>query len=243
MTSKEKDVPQYWLGDYVGQMEQLARETNTPRNDTGFSERSGPVMISRYADETCDNLEASKTLQEAHRILSESKTKALFVGRAAFLGLQGNWKINRTIISHLNTMPSGTLTGTASFHPRFPTDPAFTFEYLYIEHGTFHMSNGMIMNATRRYAYRYNEEHDKISVWFVKDDGKTVDYMFHGMEIDVASRSNKGWLAKADHLCVKDFYVSDYRFKFEGVNVQQLTVVHEVKGPSKNYVSETVYVR
>ena len=87
-------------------------------------------------------------------------------------GLQGSWKIERKLKSVRKEYPTGIFTGTASFHPRASTDSTYDFEYLYTENGQLTTDQGFSLTAHRCYVYRYVEETDMISVWFVKQDGK-----------------------------------------------------------------------
>lgn len=248
MAARDPDVPMYWKGDYVGLMETLSREVGVQRNDEALSlpSRSGPVSAARYADAQADPSEVSTALGELKTVLDGSRNHGLFVARAAFRALHGTWKISRRLDSSLANFPSGKLEGTAWFHPRYPTAEGFDSEYLYVEQGSFVNEAGLTFGASRRYVYRYCEAKDRITVWFVKEDGKTVDYFFHdlGFEVEGGPEGRKdGWVARADHLCIKDMYESMYRFEFRGANVRVLEVVHKVKGPAKDYVSRTTYSR
>src|SRR5204863_8380659 len=106
------------------------------------------------------------------------------IAKAPFRALQGAWKLSRTLKSVLPLFPSGTFTGTASFHPRYPTDPQYDGEYLYEEEGILHTDQGASLRGTRKYVYRFQESQGcRVSAWFVKpDDGKEVDYFFHDLE-------------------------------------------------------------
>lgn len=137
-------------------------------------------------------------------------------------------------------------------------------EYLYIEEGEFKMANGLTIPATRRYIWRYDDKADKLSVWFVRTGDKfsrkdprrdeeqmKADYLFHEVEFVVpedywergADDSQKGWEAKAGHLCVEDFYDVKYEFKFQAVNLREWSLAYTVKGPQKDYTIDGVYRR
>lgn len=138
-------------------------------------------------------------------------------------------------------------------------------EYLYIEEGEFKMTNGLTIPATRRYIWRYDEKADKLSVWFVRTGDKfsrkdprrdeeqmKADYLFHEVDFVVpedywergsAEESQKGWEAKAGHLCVEDFYDVKYEFKFQAVNLREWSLAYTVKGPQKDYTIDGVYRR
>lgn len=136
-------------------------------------------------------------------------------------------------------------------------------EYLYIEEGTFTATNGLTFPATRRYVWRYDERADKLSVWFARtgdkysrndperaEEQKRADYLFHELEF-VVPRGHKdgvydgerGWKAKAGHLCIEDFYDVNYEFCFKAVNLRDWKLGYTVKGPQKDYSISGVYTR
>jgi hypothetical protein len=238
------------FGDYAGFMEEMASHLQLKRNDGPFSEREGCVSPARYLSLDSDATHAASIMRDLHENWYACREEGRYVPRAAFRALQGNWDIHRTIKSALPSFPSGTLNGTASFHPRLPTKDksgkSFDLEYLYIESGTLVLSNGFSMNARRRYVYRYSEAEDKLSVWFVKPDNDLeVDYLFHDLEfISPAEAVKEGaCVAKADHLCVEDMYWTKYRLPFRGISLLEFENMHTVRGPSKDYVTTTSYRR
>ncbi|KAF2094086.1 hypothetical protein NA57DRAFT_47139 [Rhizodiscina lignyota] len=239
------NVPQFWMGDYLGVMEALAERHGIKRNDEGFGHRSGPISAARYSKSTDDQAEVQKSLLDLRNTLTASAEQNRFVSAAIFRGLQGKWSITRNLTSFLPGFPSGTLFGSAYFHPRSPTSQNYDAEYLYIEDGTLNTQNGLTLKANKRYAYRYSEAKDQISVWFVKDDGKTIDYFFHDVTLSPKTTGShkKGWQAAGTHLCDKDNYDSAYEFRFSGATLQQVTVKFIVKGPKKDYISETRFER
>lgn len=103
------------------------------------------------------------------------------------------WTLARTLTSARPTMPSGTFAGTAAFAPREPTAPGYAAEYLYAEEGVLRTDNGLEFPARRRYVWRYRglqeadgkgsetggsrEKGESITMWFVKEDGESVDYL------------------------------------------------------------------
>ncbi|ROV90922.1 hypothetical protein VMCG_09967 [Cytospora schulzeri] len=136
-------------------------------------------------------------------------------------------------------------------------------EYLYIEEGNFTATNGLTFRATRRYVWRYDEKSDKLSVWFVRtgdkysrndpkrdEEQRRADYLFHEVDFVVPEGhkigdydGEKGWKAKAGHLCVEDYYNVDYEFCFKAVNLREWRLAYTVKGPQKDYTISGVYRR
>ena len=245
--SEKARVPQYIFSDYLAALEQTSRDLSLERNENGWGPRDGQVIPARYLDKNTNRHEAQQTMSSMQEMLRQSVEEGRFAPRATFRGMQGNWKIHRRLQSVVVDFPTGTFTGTASFHPRRPTDPEYDFEYLYIEKGTLVTEQGPSMEAHRRYVYRYREDRDRISVWFVKQDGRTVDYLYHELDFQIPEkikeRKEASWVAKGDHLCEKDFYSSVSGFEFNGVALSKFTVKHEVKGPRKDYTSDTRYER
>lgn len=245
MHLRDSAVPQYWNSDYPGLMEELARQVGITRNDERFGERSGPMCPARYCDSTCDADQATETLEDLRTTLLETETKPTFVSQAAFRAMHGTWKVHRELNSAIATFPSGTFTGIANFHPRFPTDSAYDQEYLYIESGEFVTEQGFRMQASRRYVFRYSDARDKITSWFVKEDGLTVDYLFLDLEIqqDAEGSDADTCTAKSIHHCSPDVYDARYDWHFKNVSIESFKVVYHVTGPKKDYVSTTEYTR
>ncbi|EME48855.1 hypothetical protein DOTSEDRAFT_67798 [Dothistroma septosporum NZE10] len=250
MQVKGLDVPQYWFGDYAGYMEEVAAHLGLKRNDGAFAEREGCVSPSRYMSAASDHDQAASVMQDLHDTWHACVEGGKYTARAAFRALQGRWHIQRTIDSTLPTFPSGTLKGEAIFHPRTPTKDSsgksFDFEYLYIENGVLKLANGAEMNARRRYVYRYSEECDELSVWFVKPDNELqVDYLFHNLTLVPPAEAKKrgACVANADHLCVEDMYRTRYSFPIKGIALHTFETTHTVKGPSKDYVTTTTFAR
>ena len=250
MQERGLDVPQYWFGDYAGYLEEIAAYLKLQRNDGGFGEREGCVSPARYLSSDSDKEQANAIMKDLHETWIACTHESRYVARAIFRALQGHWNIKRTIESSLPSFPSGTLTGEASFHPRRPTQDksgqSFDLEYLYIESGTLVLSNGASMSARRRYVYRYSEERDEVSVWFVTPDSELeVDYLFHNLSFvsPAEARKEKACVARADHLCVEDMYWTEYRMPMKGISLHEFQTSHTVKGPSKDYVATTKYTR
>ncbi|KAH0537063.1 hypothetical protein FGG08_006104 [Glutinoglossum americanum] len=254
---------QWSMGDYVGLMEEFARDLGISRQEANSgpgSERRGPVVPARYALDTT-SLQVQATLSSLSQTLQSAAAKPpSFVARATSAALQGTWRLSRALKSRISSFPSGTFTGTASFHSRLPTGEGFDAEYLYIEDGELVTDEGLRMRGSRRYVWRYEEEEDKLSVWFVKtNDGMSVDYFFHELEFCGRSEGRGGgggggdgfdegveeggWIAIGHHLCEKDDYSSRYKFVFAGTAVRKFGVRYQVVGPKKDYFTETWYTR
>ncbi|KAI7557468.1 hypothetical protein KC343_g12290, partial [Hortaea werneckii] len=173
---------------------------------------------------------------------------------AIFDSLQGSWRLKRNLNSALPGFPSGIFEGTATFSPRVPTAHTTAAELLYAEQGELKTENGFTLRANRKYIYRYNAVEDKISAWFVKEDTKSdegkeeVDYLFHDIETEKAN-SSAATVGRGEHLCEKDMYWAYYEFRMPQVmeegerGMDVFGVRYKVKGPAKDYTSDTAYER
>ena len=172
---------------------------------------------------------------------------ARFVAAAVFRSLLGTWELEREIKSQSPHQPSGRFRGTAKFFLRDGTaDGPAAQEYLYVEEGTFLAEDGLRFAAMRRYVWRYDEERDVLGVWFIRpDDDRTVDRLFHELEFTAppADGADRGWEARAGHLCEEDYYGVKYEFRFRAVNLTRWSVEYSVKGPRKDYTLSGQYRR
>ena len=246
MQQKSPAVPQFWFSDYVGYLEDIAEVLNLDRNHRRFGDREGCTSPARFLSPTTARSESDAVMDDLHTIWNDCILHGRFVARAVMRAFQGNWTISRKIQSTRGSFPSGSLEGNASFHPRIPSSQGYDLEYLYIESGDFTTSTGYTMPATRRYVYRYQEESDTLSVWFVKPDSPLeVDYLFHNLGFLKPAEAKKlgACVARADHLCVDDMYDTQYRLPMTGIALRDFEVTHTVKGPDKDYVATTMYSR
>lgn len=237
------EVPQFWMADYVGLIDEFARVSGVKRHDLDFDARqNGPAFPARYCA-TKDDSESLSVIREVADTLRASEHSARFVAAAAFRAMQGGWTLQRKIDSRHAAMPGGTFAGSAHFHPRNPTADGFSAEYLYIEQGTLTMDNGLSFAASRRYVYRYKESTDTITAWFVEEDGLTTSTLFNTWEFYAPEDTYHGWFAKGHHWCSPDTYKNNCEFRFRGVNLDTFGITYEVSGPKKDYSHESWYHR
>ena len=120
---------------------------------------------------------------------------------------------------------------------------------MYAEEGELKTDNGFTLRANRKYIYRFNADEDKISAWFVTEDSKQndgneeIDYLFHDIEI---TQKADCWSGQGDHLCNLDMYWAYYEFRLPEAQAQSMDVFgvrFKVKGPQKDYTSDTAYQR
>lgn len=150
---------QFPMGDYAYLMESFSDILGIQRIEPSGTEagvRTGIVLPARYLDPNANESQgkqSSRALEEVDKIFMESAESARFVQRAIFKAMQGVWKLERVIDSRRSDYPSGTLLGTAQFHPRAPTDEKYDMELLYNESGEFISPQGFRFTATRRYVH------------------------------------------------------------------------------------------
>lgn len=128
-------------------------------------------------------------------------------------------------------------------------------EYLYSEEGDLTTNSGMKLHGERQYIYQCDQYSDdptyKVTAWFVKPDGKSVNYFFHEVDFNRAPEkigtpgvdTDGGWKAASEHLCDKDWYYPAYRFVFNASKLEKFWIRYRVLGPNKDYTSEAMYVR
>ncbi|KAF2749348.1 hypothetical protein M011DRAFT_493076 [Sporormia fimetaria CBS 119925] len=242
-------VPQFWMPDYIGMMEEFSRTAHIQRDDSLFPAQTGPVFPARYPTTDSQQSDSQDVIREVHSLVDDSNPSTRFVAAATFRAMQGSWTLRRKIDSRNDTYVGGTFKGTAHFHPRYPTAPTFSAEYLYIEEGTFTIDDWGAFPATRRYVYRYNENTDKISTWFVQEDGVSAERLFNELvfrkpvKADGSEDPEKGWLAFSEHWCSPDTYKSSCEFRFRGASLPTFGITYVVEGPKKDYTHESWYER
>ncbi|KAK6533731.1 hypothetical protein TWF694_002662 [Orbilia ellipsospora] len=185
-----------------------------------------------------------------------------------FNALRGTWTLHRTLTSAIPSFPSGTFTGTATLTPHPPSTSHPPTSLLYSESGELKTDTGLILRANKKYIYQYDEKKDKISAWFVKEPSsqtqnrntdntnpneeaavEQADYLFHELILAPDSTATKSTIsdcrmtATGDHLCIKDNYAARYAFEFENGELKWWSLRYNVSGPSKDYISSTVFRR
>ncbi|KAL1608109.1 tRNA A64-2'-O-ribosylphosphate transferase [Paraconiothyrium brasiliense] len=170
-----------------------------------------------------------------------------------FTSLQshGPWTFTRTLTSNLPSHPSGNVTGTATFTPLPCSRPSL----LYTEEGEFSTDTGLRFTARRKYVYILRGELNKeVERTF---EGEYVAVHFHeeeevdgvgGLFVTMGDMERKegGVVSvpnREQHLCAEDLYTARWEFPVfgDGKKMEWWRVRYDVKGPRKDYVSETMY--
>lgn len=134
-----------------------------------------------------------------------------------FDSILGNWTFERVVTPHASAR------GKAEIHL------TTAGEALYRETAEIRLATGEVLNATQSYLYRRTEYGFDI---FFADTGR----LFQSLQFE---REGSELRASAEHLCAADHYASDYVLS----PPDRMFVRHIVRGPAKDYVSETKYER
>lgn len=265
-------LSQFPMGDYPWLMQDFAEALSIQRIVPSFAgapllshnkqplDMLSPAGYVSPTDSAEATREAEKLIQDALGTSVAALTTPKFMARAVFRSLLGTWKLERHLTSRLPSHPSGRFGGTAQFLLRERTADGIRcakdgaparlgeddvgMEYLYVEDGEFKTDSGFGFRATRRYIWRYDERNDGLSVWFVRpDDQRRADYLFHEIEFEQPVERDRGWRARAGHLCIDDYYDVGYNFAFEAVNLREWSVEYTVNGPKKDYTIKGTYRR
>lgn len=148
---------------------------------------------------------------------------------ALFAALQGRWRLARTFTSRSTTLPSGSATGTATFTLREGD------ELLQTETGRFTPEDGSAIDFARRYVFVLRD--GGLDVHFADSSGVRGGH-FHRIAFDGADRATG-----TEHLCIRDLYRTEYRFRWAGETLGAFEIDDEVSGPAKDWRATTVYER
>lgn len=146
------------------------------------------------------------------------------VSQTIFNILKGAWRFKRVISDN------GIVNGVAEFKEAKPE----TLHYR--EEGEW-LNADQIFRISKEYQYCYDAKADKITVYFFEQG--QADKIFH--EIKLVSLTDKESIAQGsgEHQCEADHYKAQYRF----FNQNKFSLFYQVKGPKKDYISETIFNR
>jgi len=154
------------------------------------------------------------------------------------------WTFQRSLISHLPSMSSGTVAGTIHF-TSIPiiNDADNSRDLLYSERGLFSPANSpeQHFDISAYYIFSYNSTNDSLAVYFADKETKSHR---DGLFVPLALQPSPfGWTATAFHQCCADGYNATYTFSMKGLRVAEITIRFQVKGPHKDYESHTTLTR
>lgn len=115
------------------------------------------------------------------------------------------------------------MTGVASFLKRGAG------RYFYKEETELTLPSGEVLRGERAYIYQFQPR--GFCVFFAQEPER----LFQQVEL---TAKDGGWQGRGEHVCGGDVYQSLYHFYDDGFRI-----LHEVRGPRKNYRIDTVYTR
>ncbi|KAF2651632.1 FAD/NAD(P)-binding domain-containing protein [Lophiostoma macrostomum CBS 122681] len=220
-------VPQNPFGDYLGLLEKGARNLGLQKLNLGCTKTSGLVCAARFIDRGSGSEvakgEAFKSMSSLESVTNRGKEEGLFIARAAFHGLLGEWiSAHRDAAGQVRTVQW-------SFHPRLPTDSKFGWEYLVVgKDGGCRDEEGL------RWVYRYDETLDDFSIWSVDTRDKlTVGRKLYSLSFSRTERHGKD-TAVASRVgdAVEGGVDGEFRFMFAGVSLETFTLETRSAGGS-----------
>jgi hypothetical protein len=141
--------------DYVGLVEQAARELGLGRVDETWSSVEGPVVPARYVDidaGEAERLEARKSVRSLQKAMRDVDVKNIYAVRAVFNGLLGRW----VAAECSEETGEGTDPHEIVFQPRRPENPAIEAEYVVVEK----------TSQEEHRIFRYDEGNNQITVGY-----------------------------------------------------------------------------
>ncbi len=137
-----------------------------------------------------------------------------------FDNFKGNWLVNRKLGKQ------AIMYGNASFE--------LIQENLlyYKESGIAIWNNYKKVKVSQKYIYKYDENEDKISVYFSQRD--KINKLFYTLDFNNNNNFKK---ANAKHICNLDTYFAEYLF----INNKKFELIYNVRGPKKKFEIKTLF--
>ena len=226
-------VPQNPFGDYLGLSEQAGRKLGLQRLNLGCTKTSGLVCAARFIDRRSEAAkgEAFKSMSSLENVTNRGKEEGLFIARAAFHGLLGEWiSVHQDAAGQIRTLQW-------SFHARLPTDSNFGWEYLVIGR-----EGGCRDEEALRWVYRYDETLDEFSIWSVNARDKlSAERKVYWLDFSRVERHGKDTaVASGVRNAVEDEEREEgeggedveFRFMFAGASLETFTLETRSAGGS-----------
>lgn len=210
--------------DFVGHTDDSAKEILDAISSSSTSNIVKPTQFQADGSN-------SSAIDEGNS-LCDNTNQGQFIADAIFRAFHENkWTFKRI----LTGKPSdGTAHGQAQFSFSNPE------ELLYKEQGKLILSSNIPLDITQKYLYVYDKSQDNLTVYFV-DEKNQRGSIFHTINFQSKQSSDIGWIATGEHLCSQDHYSAHYLFVFNGINLSRFEITYTVKGPTKDYVSKTIF--
>ncbi|KAL5402118.1 hypothetical protein PMIN03_010924 [Paraphaeosphaeria minitans] len=154
---RKQEVPQFLFGDYLGLLEQAARELRMEQIHGDDGAFTGFFCSSRFLGPGEPKTEALKTMRAIRRLRAVIDRRNPLVAYVAFTGLLGRWRC----ASQTESVGAGAETVVeVEAHPRYPTAPGYDLEYVVV------LRDGAGREKTTLVA-RYTEVTYEITLWAV----------------------------------------------------------------------------
>ncbi|KAL3470623.1 hypothetical protein BJX99DRAFT_264091 [Aspergillus californicus] len=192
---------QFPLGDYVGLMEALAKKNGLDRLPIWGAyagDQAGPMIPARYPPKVHHGdmdtrTEAEGTMHSLRGFLHVDSTQTCVTNAAViFRALHGKWTLERTTASHDCIGRGAKVSGTATFHPRYPSNSGFEKEYLCEES----IENGTEQPTRTRSIYELREDtspqapESQIRIWSTDQstDPNKASELIEQVAVEMAAR-------------------------------------------------------
>lgn len=237
--------PQFPHSDYVGMMLDLAKDlqlsilqpTKAIQSSSSSKSPLQVIVPSCFADCKHDSDTTSPVLDDMYSEIQQ-RQRGKNVAQSILYALEGGtWAFQRELFDKDHGSIS-TVDGKVKFS--FIFEPSYSDKHLwYHEEGIFTTARGQRFDVSQSYIYSYNRDLDSLDIFFSTVGKPTViDRPFISLHF---KPSERGWVAKADHLCGEDNYYADFEIGFNGLNIERMKIVFDVLGPAKNYRSTTMF--
>jgi hypothetical protein len=153
---RKEEVPQFLFGDYLGLMEQAARELRMEQIYGAYGDFNGFFCSSRFIGPGESKAEALKTMYAIHHLQEDIDRRNPLLAYVAFTGLLGRWKSEAHADSGVRTAYE------VEAHPRYATAPGYDLEHVIVIKKT---SGGASEDV--RLIARYTEVTYAITLWAV----------------------------------------------------------------------------
>ncbi|OAG01754.1 uncharacterized protein CC84DRAFT_1167912 [Paraphaeosphaeria sporulosa] len=154
---RKEEVPQFLFGDYLGLMEQAARELRMEQIYGKNGDFNGLFCSSRFVGPGESKSEALKTMYAIHHLQEDIDRRNPLLAYVAFTGLLGRWR-SKSPADTADTCAEAVYEVEA--HPRYPTAPGYDLEHVIV------LKDGDGKEKSRLVA-RYTEVTYEISLWAV----------------------------------------------------------------------------
>ncbi len=228
--------PQFPHSDYEGMMLDLAMDLGLSIGQVTNANGQQVLVPSLFVNSNCES-NGESVLCAMHQEIEDRK-RGKGLGHSIIYALEGGtWTLQRELFDKDNGTTS-TVEGKVKFS--LITEPDYSDKHLwYHEEGTFTTARGAKFDVSQSYIYSYNRDLDRLDIYFSTVGNPTViDRPFISLQFQPSER---GWIAKADHLCGEDNYYADFEISFKGLNIDKMKIIFDVLGPAKNYRSTTVF--